>query len=261
MRAILIVSFGTTFEDTRRKTIDVLEKRIASEFADYKIYRAWTSKMIIEKIKKRDHIKIPTVTEAFKQMSEDGITEVIVQPTHVINGVENDLMKQDANRFLNQMERIVFGEPLISSEEDGQICVDMIADAFSYLNKQEEYLVLMGHGTTHYVNTVYAAMDYKFKEQGHENIYVGTVEAYPEIDTLVKIINQKKPKKIILTPFMIVAGDHARNDMAGAEDSWKSKFEHEGYVVECVVRGLGEYEKVQELLVAHTRSAVAEMEA
>lgn len=117
-KAILVVSFGTSFPDTCKKTIDVIEQRIGEHFSDYKIYRAWTSKMIMAKLLERDNIRINNVTEAMEQMITDGITEVIVQPTHVINGIENDLMKEDALAFKNHFERITFGDPLLTTQQD-----------------------------------------------------------------------------------------------------------------------------------------------
>lgn len=163
-KAILVVSFGTSFPDTCKKTIDVIEQRIGEHFSDYKIYRAWTSKMIMAKLLKRDNIRINNVTEAMEQMITDGITEVIVQPTHVINGIENDLMKEDALAFKNHFERITFGDPLLTTQQDHVEIVNAICQEFSNL-PADCALILMGHGTSHYANDVYAALDYRFKDR------------------------------------------------------------------------------------------------
>ena len=179
--------------------------------------------MIIAKLKKRDGLTIHTVKEALEQMLLDGITDVIVQPTHVINGIENDQMKADEFR-------------------------DMDPDTA---------LVLMGHGTEHYANTVYAALDYRFKDTGHKNIFLGTVEAYPALDSLLRAADSFHPKKIVLAPFMIVAGDHAQNDLAGADpDSWMNRLSSEGYEVTPVLKGLGEYPQVRQILVEHVQQAM-----
>ena len=213
-KAILVVSFGTSFHRTREKTIDRIEADIEAAYPDYQIYRAWTSKMIIAKLLRRDGVKVPTVAEAVEQMIADGITELIVQPTHVINGVENDLMKED------------------------------------------EALVLMGHGTTHYANAIYAALDYTFKDMGYSRVFLGTVEAYPSMESLKKQIRALGPKCLILAPFMVVAGDHAIHDMSGQdEDSWRSQFEREGYEVVCQMKGLGEYPGVRQIYLEHVREA------
>ena len=220
-KAILVVSFGTSYENTRKLTIEAIEHDIADAFPACPTYRAWTSKMIIAKLKKRDGLTIHTVKEALEQMLLDGITDVIVQPTHVINGIENDQMKADALSF------------------------------------RDTALVLMGHGTEHYANTVYAALDYRFKDTGHKNIFLGTVEAYPALDSLLRAADSFHPKKIVLAPFMIVAGDHAQNDLAGADsDSWMNRLSSEGYEVTPVLKGLGEYPQVRQILVEHVQQAM-----
>ena len=250
-KAILVVSFGTSYEATRKVTIEAIEKDIAEAYPDYKLYRAWTSKMILAKLKKRDNLHINNVKEAMEEMIADGITDVIIQPTHVINGIENELMKEDALSYQESFHSIRFGTPLLTSEEDNQTVIDTIAGEFSYL-KEDEVLVLMGHGTTHYSNAIYAALDYAFKDKGHPNIFLGTVEAYPSMLSLMKMVKAYAPKKVVLAPFMIVAGDHAKNDMAGDDpESWYSQFVQEGFQVESVLKGLGEYEGIRRLFVKH----------
>ena len=255
-KAILVVSFGTSYNPTREKTIDVIESKIGDAFSDWKIYRAWTSKMIMAKLLKRDGIKINNVKEAMEQMRDDGITDVLIQPTHVINGIENDLMKDDALSCRDSFHSITFGTPLLTSEQDNCDMIEAIHQEFSYL-KADEALVLMGHGTTHYANAIYAALDYTFKDKGYPNIHLGTVEAYPSMETLLKVVREQNPSKVVLAPFMIVAGDHARNDMASDDpDSWRCQFEAAGFPVECVLKGLGEYPEVQEIFIRHVREAM-----
>lgn len=252
-KAILAVSFGTSHNDTREVTIDAIEKDMQDAFPDYPLYRAWTSKMIIKKLKNRDGVHVNTVKEAMEQMRADGITDVLVQPTHVINGIENDLMKEDALSYQEDFHSISFGDPLLTSEQDSLDVIQSIADEFSHLQEQE-VLVLMGHGTTHYANAIYAALDYTFKDKGHKNIFLGTVEAYPTMESLLKMVNAYQPSKVVLAPFMIVAGDHAKNDMAGDDpESWYSQFKAAGYEVETVIKGLGEYPGIRKILVEHLR--------
>lgn len=250
-KAILAVSFGTSHDDTRKVTIDAIEQEMQAAFPDYPLYRAWTSKMIIRKLKERDQIHINTVKEAMEQMRMDGITDVLIQPTHVINGIENDLMKEDALSYREYFHSISLGDPLLTSEQDSLKVIEAITQEFSDL-KKDEVLVLMGHGTTHFSNSVYAALDYTFKDRGFPNIFLGTVEAYPSMETLLKMVNAYGPSKVILAPFMIVAGDHAKNDMAGDDpDSWYSQFKAAGYEVRPVIKGLGEYPGIRKLLVEH----------
>lgn len=250
-KAILAVSFGTSHVETRKATIDAIEQDMQAAFPDYPLYRAWTSKMIIKKVNKRDQVHIFTVKEAMEQMRKDGITDVLVQPTHVINGIENDLMKEDALAFRDAFHSISFGDPLLTSEEDSLAVIQAIVNEFREL-KKEEALVLMGHGTTHFSNAIYAALDYTFKDKGYANIFLGTVEAYPSMESLMKMVNAYQPSRVILAPFMIVAGDHAKNDMAGDDpESWYSQFKMQGYEVEPVLKGLGEYPGIRKLLVEH----------
>ena len=250
-KAILAVSFGTSHHDTCKVTIDAIEKEMQAAFPDYPLYRAWTSKMIIRKLKDRDQIHVNTVKEAMEQMRRDGITDVLIQPTHVINGIENDLMKEDALSYREDFHSISFGDPLLTSEQDSLDVIQAIADEFSSL-KEDQVLVLMGHGTTHFSNSIYAALDYTFKDKGYSNIFLGTVEAYPSMETLLKMIRSYQPSKVILAPFMIVAGDHAKNDMAGDDpESWYSQFKSAGYEVEPVLKGLGEYSGIRKILVKH----------
>ena len=186
-KAILVVSFGTSYEPTRKVTIDAIEKEIADAFPSCRVYRAWTSRIIIAKLRRRDGLSIHTVKEAMEQMLKDGITDVIVQPTHVINGIENDRMKEDALSYAEHFSSISFGTPLLTSEQDNVAVIHAVAEEFKYLEK-DTALVLMGHGTTHYSNTIYAALDYQFKDLGYPHIFLGTVEAYPAMHSLLRML-------------------------------------------------------------------------
>ena len=163
-------------------------------------------------------------------------------------------MKEDALSYREYFHSISFGDPLLTNEQDNLEVIQAVAEEFSHLTR-DEVLVLMGHGTTHYANSIYAALDYTFKDKGYENIFLGTVEAYPTMESLLKMIKNYKPSKVVLAPFMIVAGDHAKNDMAGDDpDSWYSQFKAAGYEVEPVVKGLGEYPGIRKLLVEHLQA-------
>lgn len=255
-KAILVVSFGTSYTATREVTIDAIEQDIADAYPDYQVYRAWTSKMIIRKILKRDGLKINTVKEAMEQMLSDGIREVLVQPTHVINGIENDQMREEALSYQASFRSITFGTPLLTSQEDNISVIQAVAEEFKDLGEKDA-LVLMGHGTTHYANSIYAALDYTFKDLGHTNIFLGTVEAYPSMESLLRQIREFQPERVILAPFMIVAGDHARNDMAGDDpESWLYQFQEQGFQVVPVLKGLGEYSGIRKIFLSHIQDAL-----
>lgn len=254
-KAILVVSFGTSYEASRKATIEKIEQDIADAFPNYKIYRAWTSKFIISLLKKRDNFIVPTVKESLEQMHKDGIRELIVQPTHILDGIENNIMKEEVLSYNDSFDNIAFGTPLLSSPNDELAAIQTIADEFSNLEKNEA-LVFMGHGTTHQTNSVYASLESKFKSSGHNNMFIGTVEADPTIKDLVKEVADFKPARIYITPFMIVAGDHAHNDMAGnSSDSWVYQFQNTGFEVCPILKGLGEYPSIRALFIDHVRMA------
>ena len=256
-KAILVVSFGTSFPETRKKTIGAIEQKMRNAFPDLAFYSAWTSKKIIAKLKRTTGEVIDTVDEALARMKNDGVSEVLIQPTHIASGIENDLMKEAALSGKDAFDRLSFGMPLMTSDRDMEYVTNALAEVYGHLS-EEEALVLMGHGTTHFANMLYAALDYRFKDMGHPSWYVGTVEGYPDLDCVRRMLAKKRPSKIILAPFMIVAGDHATNDMAGDdEDSWKSILQKDGYAVEARLVGLGEYPAIQELLIRHAREALA----
>ncbi|MDD2959367.1 MAG: sirohydrochlorin cobaltochelatase [Lachnospiraceae bacterium] len=257
-KAILVVSFGTSHNDTREKTIDVIENDIREAYPDYQVNRAWTSKMIMRRVLQRDGVKIWSVSEAMEAMKQQGIEDVIIQPTHVINGLENEGMKEAALRFQDDFHSIRFGNPLLTTEEDLDEMTEAMAKEYENL-AEKEALVLMGHGTAHYADTVYAAMDYRFKDKGYSNIFLGTVEAYPRVDSLKRMLAAFAPRKLYLAPFMIVAGDHAKNDLSGEdESSWYRQFKREGYEVECILKGLGEYKSVRKIFLRHIASLIRE---
>ena len=254
--AVLAVSFGTSYPAARKNCIEAIEASIREALPDCMHYRAWTSKKILAKLKDRDGLHIDNVKEAMERMVSDGITDVVVQPTHVINGIENDEMKKDVLCFSDRFGSIRFGTPLLTSEEDQELVINAIAEEFRSLPSGEA-LVLMGHGTTHYANSIYAALDFRFKDMGYPHIFLGTVEAYPGIDQLLRMVKSYNPSRVTLAPFMIVAGDHANHDMAGdSPDSWLSQFENVGFSVRPVLKGLGEYKGIQEIFVRHVQEVL-----
>ena len=258
-KAILVVSFGTSYEASRKATIEKIEQDIRNAFQDHRIYRAWTSKFIISILKKRDNYTVPTVKEALEQMITDGIREVVVQPTHILDGIENNIMKEEILSYKESFDKIAFGTPLLADSKDESQAINAVTTEFSDL-KETEALVFMGHGTTHQVNTVYAGLDQKFKESAHANVFIGTVEVDPTIHDLVKEVTSFQPSKIYVTPFMIVAGDHAHNDMDGdSPDSWVCQFENAGFEVCPIIKGLGEYPGIRRMYVEHAQKAIDSM--
>ena len=254
-KAILVVSFGTSYEASRKATIEKIEQDIRNAFQDHRIYRAWTSKFIISILKKRDNYTVPTVKEALEQMITDGIREVVVQPTHILDGIENNIMKEEVLSYKKSFDKIAFGTPLLACPADEQQAIKAVISEFPSL-KETEALVLMGHGTTHQINAAYTKLNEEFKTAGHFNVFIGTVEADPTIQDLVQKVTAFNPSRIYVTPFMIVAGDHAHNDMAGdSPDSWVSQFQNAGFEVCPILKGLGEYPGIRKIFTDHVRAA------
>lgn len=256
-KAILVVSFGTSYNDTRALTIEAIETAITDAYPEYEVRRAFTSQIIIDKLKERDGLEIKNVDEAMQQLVADGVGTLIVQPTHIMNGYEFDEMKAAIEPYAENFASLVYGAPLLTSSDDYLTLIDAFKAEITPNLSDDTALVLMGHGTHHFANATYAALDYMFKDQGMENVFVGTVESYPDLDTVIAHVKAAGYTKVILQPLMVVAGDHANNDMAGdEEDSWKTAFKAEGFEVECVLRGLGEFTSIHDMYVAHVGNAI-----
>ena len=173
----------------------------------------------------------------------------------MINGIENDQMKADALSFRDRFSSIVFGNPLLTTEEDNQAIVRVVADEFRDMDP-DTALVLMGHGTEHFANSAYSQFENMLRDLGHESTYVGTVEGFPGLDYVIRRLKIRDIKKVYVMPLMIVAGDHARNDLAGAEaDSWDSILKADGFETEVIMKGLGEIDAIAELFVKHLKKA------
>ncbi|MGN0161976.1 MAG: sirohydrochlorin cobaltochelatase [Candidatus Ornithomonoglobus sp.] len=256
-KAILVVSFGTSYNDTREATIGAIEKAIAAAFPDYEIRRAFTSGTIIKKLKERDGIETDNVEEALERLLSDGYNTVIVQPTHVMNGSEYDGMIKLCAPFEDRFEAISYGRPMLTSVEDYEAAVKAVAAETPEMTADDTAVIFVGHGTEHFANAAYSALAYRFQAEGYKNTFVGTVEAYPDPTDIKSKLAQAGISKVVLLPFMIVAGDHAVNDICGDEDgSWYTELKKEGYVVTGIKKGLGEYKGLQKLFADHVRAAI-----
>jgi sirohydrochlorin cobaltochelatase len=260
-KAILVVSFGTSHQDTRKVTIDAIENRIREEFKDYEVRKAYTSHMIIKKIKERDGIIVDVPEAALSKLKEEGFSEVIVQPLHVIPGEEYDYIKKViSHKFYDSFDRLVVGRPLLyfkGEEEDVPDDYTVMVHALKEQLPREQAVILMGHGSVHPANSTYACFESVLADEDINNVYMATVEGYPTLERAVKYLKKRDTKEVTLMPFMIVAGDHAKNDMAGEdEDSWKSILEYDGFKVNIYLHGLGENVQVQNIFLQHIKDAV-----
>ena len=256
-QAILVVSFGTSYNDSREKTIGAVERAVAEAFPAYEVRRAFTSQRIIDKLKKRDQRSIDNLKEALDRAAADGIKSLIVQPTHLMDGFEYMDVKAEVEANQGRFERLALGAPLLASEADLDAVIRAMAGELGGYDDGKTALCLMGHGTDAASNQVYQKMQDRMIAGGYANYYIGTVEAQPDLQAVIeKLGAQKHYQRAVLQPRMVVAGDHANQDMAGEEeDSWKSRLERAGYQVECRIRGLGEVEAIWKLYVAHVREA------
>ena len=262
-KELLVVSFGTSFNDSRRLTIGGIESAIAEAIPEYSVRRGFTAQIIIDHVERRDGIHIDNVTEALERAVANGVKTLVVQPTHLMHGFEYDDVIAELAEYADAFEGgITVGEPLLTSDEDFDLVADVMIDLLKEYDDGETALVYMGHGTEHEYNKIYAQMQEVLSGKGAENYYVGTVEAEPSVDDVLEAIQDKGYTRVVLRDMMVVCGDHANNDMAGdEEDSWKSIFTAAGYDVECVLEGLGQVPEIQQIYVEHAQAAVAEAEA
>ena len=256
-KELLVLSFGTSFNDSRRLTIGAIEDSLEEAFPDYSVRRGFTANIVIDHINRRDGFLIDDVEASLKRAESNSVKTLVVQPTHLMNGFEySDLIKEVGNHA-DSFDKVVFGEPLLTSDEDFKRVEQAIVDWTKEYDDGKTAICFMGHGTEAESNGVYQKMQNLLAADGHTNYFIGTVEATPTLDDVIASMKKGGYERVILEPLMVVAGDHAHNDMAGdEEDSWKSVFEAEGYKVECLMRGLGENEAIRQIYIDHAKDAI-----
>lgn len=254
--AILVVSFGTSYNENRRVTIDAIEQVASEAFSDYPVRRAFTSQMIINKLKKRDNLHIDNEAESLQHAAADGFKKLVVQPTHLMNGTEYHDLLRDVQAHRDLFEAVALGEPLLTDSADFEKVAAAMAEDTKALTDEKTAVVLMGHGTGAEANRVYFDLQDELRKQGYHNYFIATVEAVPTLEDILPALKEGGYEKVVLQPLMIVAGDHANNDMASDdEDSWKTILEKEGYAVQCVLRGMGQIPAIREIFVQHIEKA------
>ena len=255
---MLAVSFGTSYNDTRAVTIDAIEDSLQAAYPEYEVRRAFTAQTVIDILAERDGYAIENTTEALERMVAEGVQEVVIQPTHVMTGFEYDDMVAEVSEFEGKFDSIKISTPVLTTDTDYDALVASLIEETAEYDAEGTAIVFMGHGTEHEANATYATLQQKLIDAGHANYFIGTVEATPSLDDVLAAVQATDATKVVLMPLMIVAGDHANNDMAGDEEgSWKDVFTKAGYEVECVLNGLGQYEGVQQILIDHAAAAIA----
>ena len=276
---ILVVSFGTSFNDSRAEDIGGVEKALQAAYPDWSVRRAFTAQIIINHVRARDDEKIDNMDQALERAVDNGVKNLVVQPTHLMHGAEYDELTEAVENYKDKFESVKIAEPLLGevgadetaiNEDKAAVAEAITAEAvktagFDSLDAAKEEgtaFVFMGHGTSHTAKISYSQMQTQMEQLGYENVFIGTVEGEPEDTACEAVIEKLKNagyKKVILRPLMVVAGDHANNDMAGDDDdSWKSQFEASGVFdsIDTQIAGLGEIDAIQQLYVAHTQAAI-----
>ena len=276
---LLVVSFGTSFNDSRAEDIKGIEDALAEAFPDWSVRRAFTAQIIINHVQARDDEKIDNMQQALDRAVANGVKNLVVQPTHLMHGAEYDEMVEAIDAYKDKFESVSIAEPMLGEVGDdatvinddkaavAQAITDEAVKEAGYDNMEAAAedgtaFVFMGHGTSHTANVTYDQMQTQMEKLGFTNAFIGTVEGEPEDTACDEVINKVKDagfKKVILRPLMVVAGDHANNDMAGDDDdSWKSMFEASGDFdeIDCQIEGLGRIDAVEQLYVAHTQAAI-----
>ena len=276
---ILVVSFGTSFNDSRAEDIGGVEKALQAAYPDWSVRRAFTAQIIINHVQARDDEKIDNMDQALERAVDNGVKNLVVQPTHLMHGAEYDELTEAVENYKDKFESVKIAEPLLGevgadetaiNEDKAAVAEAITAEAvktagFDSLDATKEEgtaFVFMGHGTSHTAKISYSQMQTQMEQLGYENVFIGTVEGEPEDTACEAVIEKLKNagyKKVILRPLMVVAGDHANNDMAGDDDdSWKSQFEASGVFdsIDTQIAGLGEIDAIQQLYVAHTQAAI-----
>ena len=249
-KAIMSVSFGTNDRETSKKNIDVLEELYKKRHPECTFYRVFTNDAVID-LYRQEGDPTYAVRECIARMILDDVTHVYVQPQYILNGSEYDALKKMISEHTADFISVKLGAPLLNTQEDGEKVVEAIREEFADL-PDDEALVLISHGSDHHANTVYCALDYLCKDLGSENYHIGTFNAYPRIDTVIKHLKKSGVKKVHVAPFMFVAGKSAMEGVCGdAEDSMKSRLEQAGFEVEAHRKCLGEYAGIRRLFAEH----------
>ena len=276
---LLVVSFGTSFNDSRVKDIKGIEDALQAAYPDWSVRRAFTAQIIINHVQARDGEKIDNMQQAMDRAVANGVKNLVVQPTHLMHGAEYDEMMEMIDDYRDKFESVAVAEPLLGEvgadatviNEDKEavakaVTAEAVAtagyDSVEAAAKDGTAFVFMGHGTSHTAKISYSQMQTAMQTLGYDNVFIGTVEGEPESTSCENVIEAVKAAgytKVVLRPLMVVAGDHANNDMAGAdEDSWLSQFEASGAFdsVDCQIAGLGGVADVEQLYIAHTKAAI-----
>lgn len=248
--ALLMVHFGTTYDETRAKTIDAINEKAVKAFPQLKVREAYTSRIVMKHLAQRG-IRKDTPVDALLKLRSEGIKMVKVQPSYIIDGIEMDRLRQDVEQVRPFFDSIWVSTPLLYSVEDAEKVCDILVNRHPADSKKREHVLFIGHGTEGPATALYSQLDYMLRANGHSNYHVATIEGYPTQQTALAQIKAMKGKKVTLVPLLFVAGDHANNDISV---EWKEAFEKEGLAVDVKLEGLGEVPEIQEMYIRRQES-------
>ena len=248
-QALLMVHFGTTYDDTRQKTIDAINAKAQTAFPQMKVREAYTSRIVMKRLAQRG-TKKDTPTDALLRLRGEGIKTVVVQPSYVIDGIEMDRLRQEVEQVRPFFDSIRVGTPLLYSVEDAQRVMEILVNRHPASAKKREHVLFVGHGTEGPATALYSQLDYMLRANGHENYHVATIEGYPTQETAIQQMKAMKGKSVTLVPLLFVAGDHANNDISV---EWKEALEKQGFAVSVKLEGLGEVPEIQQMYVVKVK--------
>lgn len=251
--AILLVSFGTSNYKTFKKTLNKLIKKVENNFSNFKIYIAFTSNIIIKKLKENHNIKIDTVSESLDKILKDGFKDLIIQPLFIINGIENNLLHNIVKTYKKHFHSIKVGNPLLSSNKDYINLIEALKNNLPFINYNEN-VILMGHGSYASFNNSYIHLNNILKRQGYSNIHLTTLEGNLKLSNTINKLKNKKVTNVYLVPIMLFCGKHILYDMNGNKEySLKSILENNNFTVNCILKGLLEYDEIQDIFIEHLK--------
>ncbi len=257
-KAILVVSYGSSYKDEREKSIGAIEQAIQNAFPEYKVYRAFTSESIIKKIKNKENIRIDTVGEALERAIKEGIKEINLIQTHFIQGLRHEKLLEFVEHYKNVFEKIDVAEPILRNSKNREVFADVLEMIGHSYDDGETAICCVGHGIDEGSNEVYQKIQNVLIEKGFTHYYIGTLSEKPTLEDLKNEIEARKVyRRVVLIPFMLVSGYHVRKDLTGpGEDSWKNTLIRSGFEVECIKKGLGEEVRIQNIFAEYVKDVI-----
>lgn len=255
---ILTASFGTTYKEARNISLEAIDRAVSCKFPDFAVYKAYTSSIVKKRIYKNENLIIPGISQALNKMYENGIENVYIMPTHIIPGEEYHKILDTVYMYSSKFNILKTSKPLLSSANDFSLTADILNHYYNFSNTgNNSAIVLMGHGSGHAANKCYSQFQDTLIQKGFLNVFVSTVEGTPDFKTLLNLLKKQTFKNITLIPFMVTAGEHVHNDMAGnKKTSWKNQLINLGYNIQIITHGIGEIKEIQKLYISHLNNII-----